>query len=246
MNEEPQDDGASKGDDFYVGYLPVPWGHSRFLRVAVPVALWVFASVAGVLAFSQRDPGEAVWDTSVVREWTGIVRTDPVPFLETDDGPLLIVQVGKIGAQERVSAHADRPAIVRGWSLTRGDRRMIELEPGETAIEPTGPVIEKAATRELAETVSISGEIVDSKCFLGAMKPGNGKGHKACAILCIRGGIPAVVVGTDDAGRTTWAVVYAGSPILPEAWLDRVAEPVELAGRLESVGGLPVLRLDPG
>ena len=44
--------------------------------------------------------------------------------------------------------------------------------------------------------VTLTGEIVDSKCFLGVMNPGNLKPHKACAIRCISGGIASHKLST--------------------------------------------------
>jgi nitrite reductase/ring-hydroxylating ferredoxin subunit len=41
------------------------------------------------------------------------------------------------------------------------------------------------------------GPLGDPKCFARAMKPGDGKTHKGCAVLCLRGGIPAVFVAAD-------------------------------------------------
>ena len=38
------------------------------------------------------------------------------------------------------------------------------------------------------------GEIVDSKCFLGVMNPGRLTPHRACAIRCISGGVPPVLL----------------------------------------------------
>src|SRR5690349_19376703 len=64
---------------------------------------------------------------------------------------------------------------------------------------PLCPLSSRA--RSLKEPVSLRGEIVDSKCFLGAMRPGNGKTHKACAMLCIAGGVPPMFVTRDSAGR---------------------------------------------
>ncbi len=52
----------------------------------------------------------------------------------------------------------------------------------------------------LAEHVTLKGEIIDPKCYLGAMKPGGGKTHKACAMLCISGGVPPMLV-TRDANK---------------------------------------------
>ena len=39
-------------------------------------------------------------------------------------------------------------------------------------------------------SLQIEGEIVDIKCWLGRMKPGDGRTHRACGQFCIQGGIP--------------------------------------------------------
>ena len=54
------------------------------------------------------------------------------------------------------------------------------------------------APQVLADNVTLKGEIIDPKCYLGAMKPGGGKTHKACAMRCIAGGIPRRQTGHDD------------------------------------------------
>ena len=47
--------------------------------------------------------------------------------------------------------------------------------------------------------VTLVGEVVDPKCWLGDMKPGDGKAHAACARLCMEGGIPPMLrVRTDS------------------------------------------------
>ena len=51
--------------------------------------------------------------------------------------------------------------------------------------------------------VELTGEIVDSKCFLGVMVPGSGKTHKECASLCLRGGIPPALFVQDRAGHSS-------------------------------------------
>jgi hypothetical protein len=43
-------------------------------------------------------------------------------------------------------------------------------------------------------TQTLIGEIVDSKCYLGVMNPGALIPHRACAIRCISGGIPPVLL----------------------------------------------------
>ena len=54
---------------------------------------------------------------------------------------------------------------------------------------------------------SIKGEIVDSKCYFGAMRPGFGKTHRACAVRCISGGIPPVLAATNYEGDVNYFLI---------------------------------------
>ena len=77
------------------------------------------------------------------------------------------------------------------------------------------------------------GEIVDTKCYLGAMKPGRGKPHRSCASLCIRGGIPAALLVRTETGERELIhlVDPAGRPLGPEL-LEWVGQPVQVVGQL--------------
>lgn len=237
-------------DDFYVGYLPTPAAHSRAVRVIVPALLWACALLVAGIAWTQRNPGDAQWSALAdgkIRTWTGTYRHEPYPMLEAVDdagkpAAYPIVRQGKLGAPTEFDQHDGKRVWVEGWSLERQGRTMIELAPDEgfrrdleyTAYtpppepEPLGPA-------------RLRGEIVDSKCFLGAMKPGDGKAHRACATLCIDGGIPPSLITYDD-GRFVMLVTEAGESA---AALVRpfVAQPVTIIGELERRGDLLVLRV---
>ena len=92
---------------------------------------------------------------------------------------------------------------------------------------PPGAKIDRLYLR--ADT--LVGEIVDTKCYLGAMKPGRGKPHRDCASLCIRGGIPAALLVRTETGERELVhlVDFAGQPLGPEL-LKWVGQPVEVAG----------------
>lgn len=238
-------------DELYVGYLPVPARQQRFLRIAVPAALWAMAIASFVIARSQRDPGPAVWDDAKARTFTGIVAARPYPMLYADDrgdgnpGILLLVEVGKHGGQRAAPVDGKR-ATISGWLIHRDGRQMLEMEPGDAAIkpEPAGRGrVDLPPARSLGR-VTLRGEIVDSKCFVGVMKPGEGKTHKECATLCISGGLPPMLITRDAGGTTTYYLLTdpSGGP-LDRAAFPLIADPVELSGDLELQGGLLRLRV---
>lgn len=237
----------SRRDELYVGYLAVPEGQRGFVKMIAAVLVLVVVGAGGVIAGLQGDPGDGVWDTSAVREWSGALVEEPYPMLVQSDGTVhLLVGVGKFGVQDRV-AGLSGGARVRGFALEREGRRMIELLDGDEGIEVLDDVVEAARVRIdlTGEEVALAGEVLDGKCYLGAMKPGDGKGHKACATLCIEGGIP-VMFFADIAGegRRTYLLVDSGGGSAKEEVLAFVGEPVLVQGKVGRVGDLDVIALD--
>lgn len=235
----------SQDDPFYVGYLPIPPRHLRFVRRLVWVLLiWIIALGVGIAA-RMRPAGDAVWHTAAERAWTGTITLDPYPMLIPDDGsgPLLIVEMGKHGAHPRVAPLDNHTAEVRGYLLERDGRRIIELAPDDTALASFGraPAIPSdQASPGIAAT--LTGEIVDGKCYLGAMKPGDGITHKSCATLCVRGGLPPMLVSNENGRPVFRLLLVDGSTSLAEPVLGLIAEPVRVEGELAEINGLPVIR----
>jgi hypothetical protein len=96
-------------------------------------------------------------------------------------------------------------------------------------------------------TVVLRGEIVDSKCFLGVMTPGQGKTHRACASLCLRGGLPAALLvdAGDGAMRLVLLVTRTGDPVDAAAGAAAPGAPIEARGELARTRGWWTLRTDP-
>ncbi|MFK7959258.1 MAG: hypothetical protein AB8G96_01930 [Phycisphaerales bacterium] len=255
---------SSRDDAIYVGYLPLPPRHARFLRLAIPVSLWLIVAAAGLAAWGMRSAGTGTW-TFLATEaepetWTGQLQAEPYPLLlvPQDDGSVrtvLIVEAGKFGAQDRLAAYDGADMTLTGWRLEREGRSMIELLPGDEAIARTSEAANPAAAATTAapataparpaiapRPVTLSGELMDGKCHLGAMKPGDGKTHKACAILCINAGIPPLLKVTDDAGESHFVlVISADGTQCDPAIVARAGEPLVLSGTMFTVGDLPVL-----
>lgn len=231
----------------YVGYLKTPPAHMRVVRVVVPMLIVVFALVGVLTANAFRDPGPATWNTGQALEWEGRLIHDPYPALITDDGAThLVVEIGKVSAHDRVDPHAGKRVTLAGYPLERDGRQMIELLEGDGAFVAiggeAGDVFEPIVG---SDAVDVVGEIVDGKCFLGAMKPGDGKSHKACAVLCIAGGLPPMVHTRGPDGSPVFALLMVdGDASLPRELWDIVGEPVRIEGTRGRVGDLDVIRCD--
>ena len=90
------------------------------------------------------------------------------------------------------------------------------------------------------------GEIVDSKCYLGVMNPGRLASHRACAVRCISGGIPPILLVRQSGGQLLYFLLVSsdGRPVNKQV-LDMVAEPIEITGEVLRQGELSILRADP-
>lgn len=246
---------ATRDDPFYVGYLTTPRPIARFVRRIVFVLVALSLGVGIGMAIDQNPPGDGAHEFGVVRERTGIVRMAPVPTLVAvgDAGapvPILLVDPGKHGAAGRVEPFDGRLVLVRGTRIARDGVEMLELAEGDDAIRPAPiqppPGLGDASWRAQGR-VTLRGEVIDPKCYLGVMKPGRGKTHKACAIRCISGGVPPVLlVETADKPAYYLLVASDGQPLNARI-LPYVGEFVEVEGQASSFGGatLRTVTIDP-
>src|SRR6185369_14979761 len=124
-----------------------------------------------------------------------------------------LVAEGKHGAQTAVAGLDGKMIKLRGTLIHRDSIEMIEVAAG--SVQVIGQDAASAPASEDLGRQSLTGEIVDSKCYLGVMNPGHTKPHRECASLCIRGGIPPLFVVKDADGRDVhlWLVSETGEPI---------------------------------
>lgn len=234
--------------DFFVGYLPMSRAQKRFAWAAALVVLVLFLAGGVAAALFQRSPGEdlAPYRTGVALD--GLLVGAPYPMLRVrEDGRVrhVLLVTGSKFVWRPPAERVGRPVRLRGALLERGGSRMLEVF-GHDAAEVEGLAALEAVAPEPLGEVTLAGEIVDSKCYFGRMRPGGGRTHRACAQLCVAGGIPPVLVTRGRGGEAHYLLASeAGGSVAAEV-LPYVAEPVRVRGSLERVGSdLLVLRIDP-
>ena len=247
--------------EFFVGYVPkTPPGIGRLVRWVVGGSLAGACLTALTLVSNQSGFPPAFFEFSRTQTWKGVLVEQPYPTLVTEQSRYLLVSLGKHGADEQVHAFAGKSVRLQGKLIhrdvgtkggrvmnerTMNERTMIEVVPGSIIVDnPTNA----AETPEVdLGPVTVAGEIVDSKCFLGVMNPGEGKVHRDCAARCISGGIPPAVLVRNSGGSSDLYLLAdaAGRSMPPAAILDRVGEPVNISGRLVRVGESLILKADP-
>ncbi len=242
----------SKQDEpFYVGYLPAPRIHVRAAVLALIAAATAFVTLAFLAASMRRDPGSGVWDDGKPTVLRGVITTDPFPLLHLTEpcgtlpsgAALCIVEMGKHGARDRCKDANGRNATVSGFLIQRSGRTMVELEPGPAGFQ-VGEVARTPPREVPGEEVVISGEIVDSKCWSGAMKPGDGRVHRECAIRCVTDGIPPMLVGFGQDRPERYTLVARESGVgLDRSQTAQIGLPVTVRGRLNRIGTCQILRI---
>lgn len=231
-------------EGIYVIYRPLPATMLTLVLALVGGLLGLTLGSAAAAALGQRDPGPGVWDTSNTTTRTGVLVAEPYAMLLPDDASaaVLLVGVGKVGPPADVLALAGDRVTITGYPLERDGLRMLEVQSAESLSGVGGAGVSGGPRMRLAPidrgVHTIDTEILDAKCFMGAMKPGDGPGHKACATLCIAGGIPPMVRWQDDAGRSHHAILTSadGAP-MAEAHRALIGEPVAVRGRVTSQHG---------
>lgn len=240
--------------DFYIGYLPtMPKRSAKIIKVFVVLTFLVGVSLAGILWLGQKPFAKSVFEFGTVKDFEGTIEARPIPFLlvekpEKNNGlPTFerfpLVAEGKRGFT--AGSFEGRRAKLRGTLIYRDHLQMIEVSDGtvEISSESLFPVEEK--TESLGK-FTLQGEIVDSKCYLGVMNPGQSKPHRDCAVACLRGGIPPLFIVKDFSGNVSelWLIPDKGESLNREI-LDFVAEPLEISGEVSRTGDQLFFKINP-
>ncbi|WP_320822093.1 hypothetical protein [Reinekea sp.] len=237
----------SKQDDFFVGYLPTPIAIAGFYRIAIPLIALISLTLGAWIAMGQQSAGQGIWDISEEVEITGYLTVDPYPvihFVGDDQRSVILVQQGKLSAFDKAFPFANSWVSISGYAITRGDWSMLEIPPSSAFVsEPANP--SQDVGLEILGEITLQGEIIDSKCFLGVMKPGHGKTHRACAAMCLLGGMPPMFVVKSETGERFGYLLTAQDGTSASLELvDNVAVPVNLTGQLEKRGDMLYIRYD--
>jgi hypothetical protein len=236
-------------EDFFIGYsTSVP---TRLVRFLVPLAV-AFLLASGAAAFlissTINDTGSGTYGEDV--DLVGWLQAAPGPILRVPADPqrgaahaLLLNGDGKSGVSSRARELDGRLVRVKGTLLHRGSIDMLATR--EEDMQPEAGTRDGPAAARSLGRYRLNGEICDGKCSLGAMRPGSGLAHKACANLCLTGGVPPVFVSTGPvAGASFMLLTGPGGKALSDKVYDLMALRVALDGEIVSIDDLLVFEVD--
>jgi hypothetical protein len=247
--------------DFYIGWEEkAPAAIGSLVRRVVVILLALTIALGVALSLAQRTIGVSVFEWGKVKSFSGILKSQPYPHLlvprpgssggQAAFSSYYLVKPFKFGLDAETANRLDsRRVSLKGTLIYRGNQTMIEVV--NDSIKPLVRTEDHLSTAPMAQPVRLGqqrliGEIVDSKCYLGVMNPGALLPHRACAIRCISGGIPPVLLVRQSDGPPLYLLLVSrdGKPVNKQV-LNLVAEPVEITGEVERQGELLILRADP-
>ena len=257
---------SKESPPFYIGWMPKSAGEYRgFTRLVIFALVVVCVFVAALLVSNQRGFSSGVYERTNITELEGLLIAKPFPAIKTFFGKdiygnpvtktILLVNKGKFGADSLVarmikSSGNDVWVKVKGRLIYNHGAALMELANEDSAIH-TMETLSKATKipevkiMELGNT-TLHGQIVDPKCYLGVMKPGEGKPHSDCAIRCIAGGIPPLLKIRNDQGEETFFILRGeNGETINKQVLPYVGIPVAITGTVESADDWFIVKLNP-
>lgn len=234
-------------EDFYIGYLPkMPESMAKVIKTFV-VLVFATVSLLGIIFLIGQKPfAKSFFEFGSVKTFEGTIQSQPIPFLLVEKSVknnglptferIPLVSEGKFGADEMIKGIGGMHVKLKGTKIYRDDLQMIEVVRGSVEKTSQTPQNFTVKTENLGK-FTLKGEIVDSKCYLGVMNPGESKPHRDCAVNCLRGGIPALFVVKDSIGNISelWLLSEKGLSTNKQI-LEYVAEPIEMTGEVKRTG----------
>ena len=227
--------------DFFIGWDGrLPRGQAGWIRALVASLFAGFLLLGLAMARAIDDPGGG-GGASAETTLEGVLTALPYPTVTTEVGRTVMLSGGGKDAAPFDSALDGRAVRATGYMLTRGTLEMLQV--GE-ALVPADSA-QATVVPEALGTWRITGEICDGKCLAGAMRPGTGVAHRACANLCVSSGVPPVFAATGPVAGQRFLLMGdpAGGP-LDGRFRALTARPVTLEGTVERRGDLLVFRPD--
>lgn len=233
-------------DEFYTGWQEkIPSGYRRPVRFFVISLFILFPLVALLIVQQQRGFANSAFEFGRQTVLEGTILKSPVPMFRIEEKGfykhLILINFGKRGVakllpqiEEKLGQELDGQKVrIRGTLIYYDGQALLELTDQTEAIEEILGQGSPATKLSAIGEQKLSGEIVDPKCFFGAMKPGFGKPHRSCAALCLKGGMPAILaVKTKDGGRRYCIILDENGELMNEKLYPVVGEAVEMQGRL--------------
>ncbi|MEM7771108.1 MAG: hypothetical protein AAF327_11425 [Cyanobacteria bacterium P01_A01_bin.37] len=240
-------------DEFYISYAPIPRTYRRFLFRFIPLLVIgvVLFAIGSPLIHNQFNMGRI----QGAQDLAGLLVADPVPHLivprpgnVSSNVPFsryILSGTGKTAPNPGVLEHLGKWVTLNGIVVSRNQLSVIAARSAEPIEAPAGVSPTPNEGTSLGQ-YTLSGEIVDGKCYPGIMKPGVSKTHRACAIRCISGGVPAVFRIQNNRNDVLYFLLAdSQGKAVNDRVLDLVADPIRITGEVIQYDDMFVVQADP-
>ena len=251
-------------DYFYIGWMPkIHILYQKFIKKILLVIFCMFSILIIIISYNQKHIAKSFFIFNKEVLWKGQLSLKPFPSLICLNGKdnygnpkyeiFPIVNANKFGADSIINdilknQGKDNQYAIQGNYLQRDDITIIELSEGINSIQKMNSLNQFPEKIQESEGVNISelvGEIIDPKCYFGAMNPGEGKPHRSCAIRCIAGGIMPMFHYIEK-GKNCYAVlVSSDNSSINQSIAPFVGEQVKIKGNIKKFGNWSVIYLNP-
>ncbi|MEO0824545.1 MAG: hypothetical protein AAFV72_21265 [Cyanobacteria bacterium J06635_1] len=239
-------------DEFYVNYGKIPPSYRRFLVKFIP--LLVIGAILFALIFPRVHDQFNLGKIQGVKEYEGFLATNPVPHIivprpgntagEAAFSRYILSATNKAGPSPKILEQAGNWVTLSGILVSRNNLSVVAVRSAEPLDPPAGVTVRPDEGVSLGE-FALDGEIVDGKCYPGIMKPGRTKTHRACAIRCISGGVPAVFRVSNGGDVMYFLLADLAGEAVNDRVLDLVADDVRITGEVIQYDDMYVIQSDP-
>jgi hypothetical protein len=232
--------------DFYIGWMAkAPESYAKHVKKVLLILFPLAIFIGVLLSTSQKKFSGAQFEFGKLTEVKGVYFNDPVPMLKVYDGftfkkSIPLVGYGKHGAETAImefekktgTSFKGREITIKGTQLHGEGKTLLQVDKNDNPVIRVGQAFAYQTEEKELGQMTVTGEIVDPKCYFGVMKPGEGKVHRDCAIRCILGGIPPVLHVQNEKGENNYYLIAGpNGEKMNQAVQDVVAEPVSIQAR---------------
>ena len=247
-----------KNDEFYVPYIEGSLGKNtkRTLKRFTFLAILLIIVAAVLFSTSQKPFKNSTFELISASKITGVFHENPYPMLRVEVAKntfknVLLLGFGKSSAnpyleklQNEIKDLSGKTLSIEGNLIYYNGKTLIQITDDEKVTLEAVPKV-KIPKKERISEMTLTGEIIDPKCYFGVMKPGKGKIHRSCAVRCISGGIPPVLATTDKNNLAQYFLLtnLKGHPINNDI-LSYIGKPSKITGIVEKMEDWYILKMD--
>jgi hypothetical protein len=261
----PSEKGLRDEAEFYIGWMSkMPDSYSKpVVKIVILFAVAVIGA-ACIMVWQEEKFSSSVIESQFTQV-KGIFQQAPIPSLKvvtqhdalgnTSYITIPLVGYGKFGAQGTIDALEkekgfdlnNKEVILKGYLQYNDGKTLMQIDKNDAPLVNVTNT-SSAITHQIKELgiIEVKGEIIDPKCYFGAMKPGHSKPHRDCAIRCIDGGMDPILYVRDKNGNANYYLVLGpDGKRLNQELKDHIAEPISVKAKAVQYDDWVVLYLDP-